>query len=505
MFRPTEKIGPYTLVKQLGRGAFGVVWLAERRGAIVTTQVALKITLDETPNLDALRQEAELWVKAGGHPNVLSIIEAEVYDGQVVIVSEYVSGGSLSDWLKGNGDSTPSIESSINMMIGLLSGLKHLHARQIIHRDIKPANILLQTDIPKLADFGISRVVNTTNHSGGIAGTPTYMAPEAFNGERNQQTDIWSMGVMFYQMLAGKVPFSKPDIPSLCVMIHRDEPPPLPNTIPSPLKKIVLNALEKDTNRRYKSAEEMLNALQKAYLTIGEQATITNTTQNTNSANTLGAIIAESKQVSNAYLSQKPSKQANNTSSTSNSINSNTVSCPSCYQTNSYDPTTNFCQNCSTNFAANNPSTVRKSSGGTQQVYAKESYLDQGAGVESRPGHTMYQPMYQQNAINNADTPYYQIEEYNKPNSFWYAFYDGLARHTGSSSLTEISAKVVFIGSLAYFFVIASLEYTLWDAIFVTCWSSFYAAAFALFAALITKVIVMVVEGSQWVKENKRN
>src|SRR5436189_2526820 len=133
---PNDRIGPYTLIQQLGRGAFGVVWLAERRGEFATTKVALKLTLDEDPDLKSIAQESQLWAQLGGHPNVLPIIEADRYDGQVVIVSEYAPDGSLEGWLKRQGGTAPTIESAIAMAIGILSGLEHLHAKGIIHRDL---------------------------------------------------------------------------------------------------------------------------------------------------------------------------------------------------------------------------------------------------------------------------------------------------------------------------------------------------------------------------------
>src|SRR5438874_8599488 len=137
MPRPNEKIGPYTLIQQLGRGAFGVVWLAERRGAITKTKVALKLVLDEEPDLKAIKQEADLWERVGGHPNVLPIIEADIYDGQVVIASEYAPNGSLEGWLKKNGGAALSLESAVAMISGILAGLDHLHAKRVIHRDLK--------------------------------------------------------------------------------------------------------------------------------------------------------------------------------------------------------------------------------------------------------------------------------------------------------------------------------------------------------------------------------
>ncbi|HYM01246.1 MAG TPA: protein kinase, partial [Blastocatellia bacterium] len=147
-----ERIGPYyTLLEYVGKGSFGVVWLAERRTSVLSTQVALKIPTacianeEEREKIkDSITQEAQLWARASGHSNVLPIIEADIIDGQVVIASEYAPDGSLNDWLRRNGGAAPSIESAVRLTNGILSGLEHLHSKGIIHRDLKPDNILLQ-------------------------------------------------------------------------------------------------------------------------------------------------------------------------------------------------------------------------------------------------------------------------------------------------------------------------------------------------------------------------
>jgi len=270
MFHSGDQIGPYTLVNRLGGGAFGIVWLAERRTQIATTRVAIKIPLDDDVDLEVIRREASLWVKASGHPNVLPIIEADVYDGQVVIVSEYAPDGSLAGWLTRNGGKAPSIKIAIDMELGILAGLEHLHSQYIIHRDLKPPNLLLQGQIPRLADFGISRVLKSTSHSSKAVGTPAYMAPEAFDAKRNEQTDIWSAGVILYQMLSGTPPFPQTDMASLIAAILNREPAPLPNFIPKALREIVYRSLMKDVTRRYSSATEMRIDIQKT-LQISDQ------------------------------------------------------------------------------------------------------------------------------------------------------------------------------------------------------------------------------------------
>ncbi|HKQ51093.1 MAG TPA: serine/threonine-protein kinase [Pyrinomonadaceae bacterium] len=264
MAKTGDTIGPYTLVRKLGRGAFGVVWLAEKRTVLATTQVALKFPNDEELDLDAVKQEASLWVRASGHPNVLTFIDADMYDGQVVIVSEYAPDGSLARWLEAHRGRAPSVAAAVEMCLGILAGLEHLHKRGIIHRDIKPDNILLQHDSPRLADFGIARILKTTSKSTVATGTPAYMSPEAFDGKRNERTDIWSVGVIFYQLLAGRLPFPQADMPSLLMAIVTRDPEPLPASIPEQLRDLVKRALEKEPEARFQSAAEMRQALLKA-------------------------------------------------------------------------------------------------------------------------------------------------------------------------------------------------------------------------------------------------
>jgi serine/threonine protein kinase len=261
MAKASDQIGPYTLVSKLGRGAFGVVWLAEKRTAITTTKVAIKIPNDEDVDLEAVKQEASLWVHASGHPNVLPIIDADIHDEQVIIVSEYAPDGSLSKWLERNGGQAPSVESAIETTLGILAGLEHLHKRGIIHRDLKPDNILLQGDTPRLADFGIARILKNTSKSTVATGTPAYMPPEAFDGKRNEQTDIWSVGVIFYQLLTGRLPFPQTDISSLLMAIVTREPEPLPNSIPEQIRRVVEGALKRNPDERCRSAGEMRQAL----------------------------------------------------------------------------------------------------------------------------------------------------------------------------------------------------------------------------------------------------
>jgi serine/threonine protein kinase len=269
----TRKLGPYTLVSKIGRGAFGVVWLAERQSSIATTRFALKLPRDEDIDLEAFKQEAIIWLQASGHPNVVPLIEAEIYDQQVVIVSEYIPDGSLAAWLKQRGGRAPSIETACEIIDGVLAGLGHLHERHIIHRDLKPENILLQRETPRLADFGIARLLKTGSYSANVSGTFAYMAPEAFDGKRNEQTDIWSAGVIFYQLLSGRLPYDQPDTISLVGAIMRHDPPPLPESVPEVVRCVAVKALQRDSVNRYATVSEMRSDLREAEhrLWLGEQ------------------------------------------------------------------------------------------------------------------------------------------------------------------------------------------------------------------------------------------
>ena len=265
MFQPNDKVGPYILIRFLGRGGFGEVWLGEKRTKYATTQFALKFLDASKADFDAIRKEASMWVKASGHPNVLPIIEADEYDGHIVIVSELALDGSLSDWLNRHGGKADSLDAAVRMTDGILAGLEHLHSKPITHRDLKPDNILLQGDTPRLADFGLARVLKTVHTTQNTAGTPLYMSPEAWRNIRTEQMDLWAAAVIFYQLLSGSVPFDGDDWASLMYAIMNEEAKPLPGAIDKPLRDFVATALKKNLNERYPTANAMRSELQKAY------------------------------------------------------------------------------------------------------------------------------------------------------------------------------------------------------------------------------------------------
>jgi eukaryotic-like serine/threonine-protein kinase len=269
MFSPGDVVGPYTLVRNLGEGHFGVVWLAEHGNRPSHREVALKALKHSDSNL--ILQEVFNWAKADGHPNVLTILEAGVYPTRhgdlPVIVSNYLPEGSLRGWM--NRNQPLSLESTVELSCGILDGLEHLHRRRIVHRDLKPENVLMYQGSPLLTDFGIARfqLSDTDVQTNVIAGTVPYMAPESFHGIRSPQVDVWAAAVMCYEMLAGRRPF-----PPDPYAVSTAALPPLPNFVPRELRKVLEFALRKDPAIRcYKAAAELRFALLKTASTMQTQ------------------------------------------------------------------------------------------------------------------------------------------------------------------------------------------------------------------------------------------
>jgi serine/threonine protein kinase len=267
MLEKNDKIGDYTLVKFLGQGQFGEVWLAEKQIQFSSRKFrhALKFISNHGEEIDIKTAEAEIdtWAEASGHPNIMPVLDLLVYKEYLIIVSEYADGGSLKNWLDNNGGKSPSIEKSLEMMVGILRGIEHLHSRKIIHRDLKPDNILLQGSFPRITDFGVSRIISENNTATKAIGSPAFMSPEAFLGNKSPQTDIWSAGVILYVLLKGDYPFDGKTIYDLKDVIQNNNPKPLPNNTPENVSLIITRALQKEAVKRFQTAREMRVAIEK--------------------------------------------------------------------------------------------------------------------------------------------------------------------------------------------------------------------------------------------------
>lgn len=263
MKREGKVIGPYHLEKYVDKGSFGEVYVAKKKtSAGFRKTVAVKI-LFPNANVREVRKEIRNWQEVDQHNNVLSILNADQYDGEFVIESEYVSKGSLQDLLDNKG--RLRLDEVVEITLGILEGLEHLQAKRIVHQDLKPANILMGDNGPLIADFGASRLLTSLDPgvTDRINGTPCYMAPEAFNKVRNRITDIWSVGVILYQFVSGKLPFDPTNetATSFALKVANTSPIPLTDDVPQSLQSIISKALCKNPARRYQTATEMLRAL----------------------------------------------------------------------------------------------------------------------------------------------------------------------------------------------------------------------------------------------------
>ena len=266
MLERGDKIGDYVLVRFLGRGQFGEVWLAEKQLQFSkrSFQHALKFlfNLGDEINLKSAEAEIDTWIEASGHPNVMSVLDMLVHNDHIIIASEYAEGGSLKKWLSQADGRAPSHEKALEMMTGILSGIEHLHSRNVVHRDLKPDNILLQGNFPRITDFGISRIISAGSMSTVAMGSPFYMSPESFDGSKSTQTDIWSAGVILYEMLTGEHPYRSETIFGLVSAIRQNIPKPLPDNIPPGIRNVVDTALQKDLAIRYQTAQDMRYAIE---------------------------------------------------------------------------------------------------------------------------------------------------------------------------------------------------------------------------------------------------
>ncbi len=252
----------YTTTTLLGEGAMGEVYLAadEQTGQQVAIKILARQLITHPELIERFRREAETLRKLD-HPNIVKFVDTFEHEGHYVIVMEYVSGGSLHDLLK---KGPLSIERANRIALELCDALIRSHHLNIIHRDLKPENVLLSEDgTPKLADFGVARLSEGTRmtRSGTQVGTPYYMSPEAWEGKiLDAQTDIWSLGVMLFEMLTGQVPFGGDTGAAVMNKVLTTQPPDLNklrSEVPLALTQIIKRMLTRDKKRRYQTMREV--------------------------------------------------------------------------------------------------------------------------------------------------------------------------------------------------------------------------------------------------------
>lgn len=270
-----RRIGRYEIIRELGRGAMGVVYLGYDPG--ISRYVAiktLKIDADNSEEAHLIFQRFKAEAGAAGnlsHPNIVTIFEfGEADDGSAFIAMDFVDGAPLS--VNTKADTLLDAKVVCWLMAQVADAVGAAHKNGIVHRDIKPSNILFdpKKGEVKVADFGIAKALNggqTRTRTGDILGSPLYMSPEQISGQpATPASDIFSMGVTLYQLLTGELPFKGDNIAMLSMQIVKNRPRDLKEfrtDLPRSLQTVLNTALQKKPENRYKTAQEMADALKK--------------------------------------------------------------------------------------------------------------------------------------------------------------------------------------------------------------------------------------------------
>lgn len=272
--RNIEKIGRYIIEKQIGRGSMGLIlkaWDPKLDRTVVIKQIALQLCQDGNA-ISRLRNRLYREARAAGklnHPNIVTIYDVEELDTSSYIVMEYLNGHDLR---KITHTKKPIPPVRALKIVGQISdALDFAHRNGIVHRDIKPANVILTSgDRVKVADFGIAKLPQsgTLTKTGDMIGTPFYMSPEQIEGRRvDGRSDVFSAGVVLYELLTGRRPFGGDSIPAIVYNIVQSQPkaPTKVNSnLPASLDEILQRALAKDPDDRYKTAAELRQAVDQA-------------------------------------------------------------------------------------------------------------------------------------------------------------------------------------------------------------------------------------------------
>ncbi|MFN4032211.1 MAG: protein kinase domain-containing protein [Fimbriimonadales bacterium] len=262
-------LGHYRIIREIARSNDVVYEAIDTR---INRRVAIKELLMPAGATDAVRQDRvarfQREARAAGaltHPNIVVIFETEAENGRYFIVMEYLEGDNLRQKMEREGALPP--DEAVRIATQVLDGLAHAHARGVIHRDIKPDNIhILPSGLVKITDFGIARLKHEPNLTmdGQIFGTPSYMSPEQVQGGAiDERSDLFSVGIILFEMLAGYKPFQGDSVITITYNIVHTEPPS-PPSIPAPLEWVIRKALRKHPAERFSSAQEMKQALQNA-------------------------------------------------------------------------------------------------------------------------------------------------------------------------------------------------------------------------------------------------
>src|SRR5579885_2139868 len=273
-----KKLGSLEVVEQIGQGGMATVYKAYQPALdrFVAIKVLPAAYAKDHTFMERFVREARSIAKLY-HPHILPVHDFGEQDGTTYIVMEYVAGGTLKRRLKPN--QPMPLQDAIDLILQACQALDCAHQNGIVHRDVKPGNMLLRNDsFLLLSDFGIVKILesNTVLTRTGVGiGTPQYMSPEQGTGSPNvgPRSDLYSLGIVLYQAVTGRVPFGAPgDQPLAISLKHVNEPLPPPSQfapgLPPMVEQVILRSLEKDPDRRYQTATEMIEALSAVYTAL---------------------------------------------------------------------------------------------------------------------------------------------------------------------------------------------------------------------------------------------
>jgi CHASE2 domain-containing sensor protein/predicted Ser/Thr protein kinase len=267
---PGARLGRYQVEKHLGRGGMGDVYLVH--DTVINRKAALKTIRFDAENVDPkqaieLRQRFYREGKTAGaltHPNIVTVFDLGEDLGMSYIVMEYVEGATLTQWMKKQRFNVGQIK---HVIYNAAMALEHAHENGIFHRDVKPDNIMVgKIGNVKVMDFGIARAVDSTlTKTGNVMGTPAYMSPEQAHGHKiDGRSDIFSLGVILYELLTGRRPFAGDTYASLMFAIIKEDPPPpslVDPSVATAWDAIVMKALAKNRDERYQKAKDFAQAV----------------------------------------------------------------------------------------------------------------------------------------------------------------------------------------------------------------------------------------------------
>ena len=275
-----QTVGRYRIIEQVGHGGMADVYKAYQPS--LDRHVAIKVIhpflADEADFLSRFEREAKV-VATLRHPNIVQVYDFDAEGGLYYMVMEFIDGSTLKTLLETmQARGAPiSLDDAVRIILSIGSALKYAHSRNMVHRDVKPGNVMITSEGHViLTDFGIAKIISATKltASGAMVGTPAYMSPEQGRGEPgDERSDIYSLGVMLYQLVVGRLPYDA-DMPLALVLKHINDPLPLPTALRPDLspdiERVIVKALAKEPEDRYQTVAAMTADLKLAVGVVSE-------------------------------------------------------------------------------------------------------------------------------------------------------------------------------------------------------------------------------------------